>query len=191
MDMSRFNGLPSLRMSVHSYSRCWVHLIWGTLNREKLLHKQAAAPLSRYLSEYADTKSVYMKINYVNADQVHALVDLSTNLSIEELMQLLKGSSSHWVNVNNILQGKFARGEATAPFRCRNLMSHRLLPTLPGKRNIIGCAPSRKSFGNLSSAMAYAGRMRKAVETAYVHRGGGRTGLKAGVNESVPSGSSR
>src|SRR5205814_7408355 len=76
-------------------------------------------------------------------------------------------------------------GEATAPFRCRNLMSHRLLPTLPGKKNIIGCAPSRKSFGNLSSAMAYAGRMRKAVETAYVHRGGGRTGLKAGVNVRV------
>src|SRR4029077_14152173 len=70
-------------------------------------------------------------------------------------------------------------------------MSHRLLPTLPGKRNIIGCAPSRKSFGNLSSAMAYAGRMRKAVETAYVRRGGGRTGLKAGVNESVASASRR
>ena len=35
-----------------------------------------------------------MKINYVNADHVHALVDLPTNLSIEELIQLLKGSSS-------------------------------------------------------------------------------------------------
>lgn len=116
MDMSRFNGLPSLRMSVHSYSRCWVHLIWVSLNREKLLHKQAAARLSRNLSEYADTKSVYMKINYVNADHVHALVDLSTNLSIEELMQLLKGSSSHWVNVNNILQGKFAWGRGYGAF---------------------------------------------------------------------------
>ena len=95
-------------MSVHSYSRCWVHVIWGTLNREKLLNKEAAARLSRYLTEYADTKSVYMKINYVNADQVHTLVDLPTNLSIEELIQLLKGSSSHWVNANNILSGKFA-----------------------------------------------------------------------------------
>ena len=191
MDMSRFNGLPSLLMSVHSYSRCWVHLIWGTLNREKLLHKQAAAPLSRYLSEYADTKSVYMKINYVNADQVHALVDLSTNLSIEELMQLLKGSSSHWVNVNNILQGKFAWGRGYGAFSVSESNVAQVAAYIAGQENIIGCAPSRKSFGNLSSAMAYAGRMRKAVETAYVHRGGGRTGLKAGVNEGVPSGSSR
>ena len=91
IDISRFNGLRSTPMSVHSYSRCWRHLIWGTLNREKLLNKEAAARLSRYLAEYADSKGVYMKINYVNAHHVHAPVDLPTNLSIEELIQLLKG----------------------------------------------------------------------------------------------------
>ena len=116
MDISRFNGLPSTPVSVHSYSRCWIHLIWGTLNREKLLNKEAAARLSRYLTEYADTKGVYMKINYVNADHVHALVDLPTNLSIEELIQLLKGSSSHWVNANNIVQGKLAWGRGYGAF---------------------------------------------------------------------------
>src|SRR5205085_5585759 len=98
MDISRFNGLTSTPMSVHSYSRCWLHLIWGTLNRERVLRKDAAARVSRYLSEYAETKNIYMKINFVNADHVHALVDLPTGLTIEELVQLLKGSSSHWIN---------------------------------------------------------------------------------------------
>jgi putative transposase len=86
------------------------------LNRERLLNKEAAAALSRYLSEYADTKGVYMKINYVNADHVHTLIDLPTNLSIEELIQLLKGSSSHSVNANNILAGKFAWGRGYGAF---------------------------------------------------------------------------
>ena len=103
-------------MSVHSYSRCRIHLIWGTLNRQKLLDKQAAARLSRYLGDYADTKGVYMKINFVNADHVHVLVDLPTSLSIEALIQLLKGSSSHWVNGNNILPGKFAWGRGYGAF---------------------------------------------------------------------------
>jgi len=103
-------------MSVHSYSRCWLHLIWGTLNREKLLNKEAAARVYRYLSEYVETKSVYMKINYVNADHVHALVDLPTGLAIEELIQLLKGSSSHWINANNLLAGKFAWGRGYGAF---------------------------------------------------------------------------
>ena len=116
IDTSRFNGLPCAVMSLHSYSRCWIHLIWGTLNRERLLSKEAAARVSRYLSEYAEAKGVYMKVNYVNADHAHALVDLPTGVSIEGLIQLLKGSSSHWINANNLLAGKFAWGRGYGAF---------------------------------------------------------------------------
>jgi REP element-mobilizing transposase RayT len=84
MDISCFNSLLSPIMSLHSYFRCWIHLIWGTLNREKVLNKKAAARLSQYLTEYAEGKSVYMKINYVNADHVQTFIDLPTNLSIED-----------------------------------------------------------------------------------------------------------
>jgi REP-associated tyrosine transposase len=91
-------------------------VIWGTLNRKKLLNKPAATRVSRYLDEYAESKAVYMKINYVNADHVHALVDLPTAFSIEELMQLLKGSSSHWINANDIMTGKFALGRGYGAF---------------------------------------------------------------------------
>jgi putative transposase len=103
-------------MSAHSYSRCWIHLVWGTLKREKLLNKDAASRISRYLSDYAKTKGVYMKINHVNADHVHALIDLPTSLSIEDLVQLFKGSSSHWINANNVITGKFAWGRGYGAF---------------------------------------------------------------------------
>ena len=103
-------------MSVHSYSRCWVHLIWGTLNREKLLNKTAAARVSRYLAEYADKEGIYMKINFVNGDHVHALLDLPTTLPIEKVVQLLKGSSSHWINSNDLVTGKFAWGRGYGAF---------------------------------------------------------------------------
>lgn len=103
-------------MSLHSYSRCWLHLIWATLNREKVLSKEASYRVSQYLNGYAKTKKVYMKINHVNADHVHALVDLPTNISIEELFQLFKGSSSHWVNENNLIPGKFAWGRGYGAF---------------------------------------------------------------------------
>ena len=53
-----------------------------------------------------------MKTNYVNAEHVHSLVDLPTNLSIEECVKLLKGSSSHYINKNRLTNNKFtwARG---------------------------------------------------------------------------------
>jgi REP element-mobilizing transposase RayT len=39
-----------------------------------------------------------MRINFVNADHVHALIDLPTNISIEDTFHLIKGSSSNWIN---------------------------------------------------------------------------------------------
>jgi REP element-mobilizing transposase RayT len=103
-------------MSVHSYSRCWIHLIWGPLSRERIQNKKAAAGLSRYLVEYADEQDVYMKINFVNPDHVHALIDLPTRFSIEKVVQLLKGSSSHWVNSSELVLGKFAWGRGYGAF---------------------------------------------------------------------------
>jgi REP element-mobilizing transposase RayT len=57
-----------------------------------------------------------MRINYVNAERVHALIDLPTRYSIEEAVKLLKGASSHWVNQNRIVPGKFSWGRGYGAF---------------------------------------------------------------------------
>ncbi len=103
-------------MSLHSYSKCWLHIIFGTLNREKILHKEARVNLSDYFYEYSKAKNIYMKINYVNADHSHLLIDLPTNQSIEETVQLFKGSSSHWINKSNLLKTKFSWGRGYGVF---------------------------------------------------------------------------
>lgn len=103
-------------MSKHSYTRCWLHMIWGTLKREKLLPRDARIRVSEYLSDYAEEKKICMKINFVNADHVHALIDLPTNLSIEEVFQLFKGSSSAWINRNDLIPDKFSWGRGYGGF---------------------------------------------------------------------------
>ena len=103
-------------MSTHSYSRCWLHLIWATLNRERSLKKSAAIKLSGFLYEYSQSKDIYMKINYVNAEHVHALIDLPTKYSIEDTMKLLKGASSHWINQERIIAAKFSWGRGYGAF---------------------------------------------------------------------------
>ena len=103
-------------MSTHSYSRCWVHLIWETLRREPMLDKHAAAKASINLNEYSFQKGIYMKINFFNTDHTHALIDLPTNLSIEEAVKLLKGGTSHWINDQHLVKGKFAWGRGYGAF---------------------------------------------------------------------------
>lgn len=103
-------------MSLHSHSRVWLHLVWATLDRRPLLDKAAAAKLSAHLQKYSREKGIYMRTNFVNPDHVHALVDLPTNLTIEDLMQLLKGESAHWVNEQDLVAGKFSWGRGYGVF---------------------------------------------------------------------------
>src|SRR6266404_2935091 len=103
-------------MSLHSYSRVWLHLVWGTLERRPFLSKPAAVKLSHYLTQYSSEKGIYMKINFVNPDHVHVLVDLPTRLSIEEAMQFLKGGSSYWINQSSLVPGKFGWGRGYGAF---------------------------------------------------------------------------
>lgn len=114
-------------MSLHSYSKCWLHLIWGTLNREKFLNTaEIRKRVSRYLYQYAESKNIFVKKIYVNSEHVHALIDLPTKLSIEEVMHLLKGSSSHWINENNISIGKFSWGRGYAAFSVSESALHKV-----------------------------------------------------------------
>jgi REP element-mobilizing transposase RayT len=94
----------------------WLHVIWATLERHPIISKSAAPKLSQYLSDYASEKGIYMKINYVNAEHVHALLDMPTRLSVEEMMHLLKGSSSHWINENHLVPGRFSWGRGYGVF---------------------------------------------------------------------------
>jgi len=103
-------------MSSRTYFRCWSLLIWETLSREPMLDKHAASKASVNLSEYSYEKGIYMKINFFNAEHTHALIDLPTNLTIEELIKLFKGSSSHWVNEQQLVKGKFAWGRGYGAF---------------------------------------------------------------------------
>jgi putative transposase len=94
-------------MPLHSYTRCWLHVVWATLDRRPLLSKPAAAKVSGYLSAYAAEKHICMRTNFVNTDHVHVLVDLPASRPIDEVVQFFKGSSSHWINKNNLVPGKF------------------------------------------------------------------------------------
>ena len=103
-------------MSLHSYTKIWLHIIWETHNREKLLNEKAAKKVSEYLFNYSVEKNIFMKVNYVNAEHVHSLIDLPSNLTVEECIKLYKGASSHYINQNKIINSRFSWGRGYAAF---------------------------------------------------------------------------
>lgn len=84
------------------FVRIWVHLIWSTKNREKIINKNLKPKLLNHILENAKQKGIYIdQINCI-ADHLHALISLDTSQSISKVAFLLKGESSHWVNENKI-----------------------------------------------------------------------------------------
>ncbi len=103
-------------MSTHSYNKIWIHFIWETLDKQKILPESARLKLSDYLFNYCKEKKIFMKTKYVNADHVHALIDLPTNITVEDCVKLLKGSSSHHINKIKLMNTKFSWGRGYGAF---------------------------------------------------------------------------
>jgi putative transposase len=111
-------------MSLHAYSRVWLHITWGTLERRPLLPKPAAAKVSSYLYDYAEEKRVYMKINFVNPDHAHVLVDLPTSLPIDDQNRLIPGKFS-WARGYGAFSVSHSGVEQVARYIARQEEHHR------------------------------------------------------------------
>lgn len=96
-------------MSKRSYTACFLHIIWGTHKRLPLLNtNENRGKLTEFIKEYLREKNILLKELFINPDHVHMLIELPTNMTIQDIVKLIKGSSSHWINQNNITKAKFS-----------------------------------------------------------------------------------
>jgi len=92
---------------LHTHARIWVHLVWATKNRQRIIHKEQGIILFEFLIEKAKTLEIpFEKLN-VQPEHVHGLIDLPTNKMLSEFMNSIKGSSSHMLN-QEVFQSKFS-----------------------------------------------------------------------------------
>jgi putative transposase len=172
-------------MSQHAYSRIWLHLVWTTLNRERMLNKAAAAKLSGFLGQYAESKGIYMKINFANPEHVHALIDLPTGKSVEEVMQLLKGASSHWVNEQEMVAGKFSWGRGYGCFSVSQSNVADVAKYIAEQEEHHRMKPFAEEFRMLVEKYGLQWRDEETVETVSHPSDVSFTALKRGANEKL------
>ena len=89
------------------FIRIWVHLIWSTKNREKIIPSEMKNILIEHIKSNCNEKGVWLdSINCVS-DHIHLLISLNAEMPISKLVMLIKGESSHWINKNKLIKGKF------------------------------------------------------------------------------------
>jgi len=94
---------------IMSWVRVWIHLVFTTKNKEKLLITKAIRKkLFEHIQQNAKKKEIFLDIVNGYEDHVHCLISLSKDLTISKTVQLIKGESSHWFNVNTNAKEKLS-----------------------------------------------------------------------------------
>ena len=89
------------------YIRIWIHIIWTTKNRERIITKEIRQNLLKHIRENAKVKNIFLDFINCEPEHVHATISLGSDQTISKVAQLLKGESSNWINKNKLLPGHF------------------------------------------------------------------------------------
>ncbi len=89
------------------YVRIWLHFNWSTKNRVRIIRKDLKDQLLRHIIDNARSKEIYIDSLNCVEDHIHVLVSLGTDQTVSKIAQLIKGESSHWVNLNGLLKERF------------------------------------------------------------------------------------
>lgn len=91
------------------FVKVYIHIVWSTKNRIPFLNsKDLRISVWKHIKQNASEKGIFIDVVNGYSDHCHCLISLSTNQTIEKVVQLIKGESSFWINKNNLTEEKFA-----------------------------------------------------------------------------------
>jgi putative transposase len=90
-----------------SFIRIWVHCVWTTKNRVPYLSDRISNEVRQHILTNAKIKGLF--IDTLNGDErhLHALISLGGSQNISDVMRMIKGESSYWINRNKLTRFRF------------------------------------------------------------------------------------
>lgn len=92
----------------HSFNKIWIHAIWSTKERSPLINLSVEQKVYQFISEELREQGCPDRIINGMPDHIHCLFLLNPKKSIAEIIKQIKGSSSHFINQNDLIAAKFA-----------------------------------------------------------------------------------
>ena len=92
----------------HSFNKIWIHAIWATKDRMPLISSSVENKLYEFVSEQLREQGCPVRIINGMTNHIHCLFLLNSQKSIIEIIKQVKGSSSHFMNQNDLIPQKFS-----------------------------------------------------------------------------------
>jgi REP element-mobilizing transposase RayT len=100
----------------NTYTQIHIQIVFAVQNRASLINKDWKDELFKYISGIVQNNN--HKLLAINGmpDHVHLLIGMRPNQSISNLVQMIKGDSSRWINEKKFVAGKFSWQEGYGAF---------------------------------------------------------------------------
>jgi putative transposase len=100
----------------NTYIQLRIHLVFAVKYRQALINESWESNLHKYMTGVIQNN--HHKLIAINSvsDHIHILIGLHQNQSISDLMRLLKGDSSEWINKQQLTPRKFQWQEGYGAF---------------------------------------------------------------------------
>ena len=100
----------------NTYTQLYVQFIFAVQNRFSLISSKWEEELKMYITGIVQhNKHKMIAINGM-PDHLHVFVGLHPTQSISDLMQMVKGDSSTWINNNRLTKGRFSWQDSYGAF---------------------------------------------------------------------------
>ena len=91
----------------HVYYKIWIHAVWSTKDRYTFLTKEVRFKIFNHILENARKKGFIIDMINGYTDHCHILISLNPKHSISDVLDKLKGESSHWINNEKLTNTHF------------------------------------------------------------------------------------
>jgi REP element-mobilizing transposase RayT len=110
----------------HSLHKVWLHAIFTTKNREPLINQNVEQRIYDFIRNELNEMGCSVRAINGMSEHIHILFLLNPQKSYADVIKQIKGSSSHWINKQNIIQEKFAWQTGYAAFSVSESVSNKV-----------------------------------------------------------------
>lgn len=89
------------------FIRILTHLIWSTKDRRALITKDLKPILLNHIKDNSIKKGIFICNLNCTSDHIHLLISLGAEQNISNVIMMIKGESSYWVNKQKLTNFKF------------------------------------------------------------------------------------
>ncbi len=118
----------------HSFYKIWVHSIWAVKDRQNLILPRFEDQIYNYIRQ--QFLEIQCPVRIINGmpDHIHCLFLQNPKMAITDIIKQVKGSSSHFINQNQFLPGKFSWQSGSAVYSVSESIVDKVFEYIRGQK---------------------------------------------------------